>query len=54
MFKILSNEVHNDTKELNSKTKSFKPEYLINKIEKGEKWHRTLMSSNLKTSHSEI
>ena len=54
VFKILSNEEHNDEKELNSKTRRFKPKYLINKIEKGEKWHRTLVNSNLKTSYSEI
>ena len=54
VFKILSNEEHNDAKELNSKTIMFKPEYLINKIEKREKWHKTLMNSNLKTSYSEI
>ena len=54
VFKILSNEEHNDAKELNSKTKRFKPEYLINKIEKREKWHKTLINSNLKSSYSEI
>ena len=54
VFKILSNEEHNDAKELSSKTKRFKPEYLINKIEKKEKWHKTLINSNLKSSYSEI
>ena len=54
VFKILSNEEHNHAKELNSKTRRFKPECLINMIEKREKWHRTLMNSNLKTSYSEI
>ena len=54
VFKILSNEEHNGKKELNSKKKRFKPEHLTNKIEKREKWHRTLMNSNLKTSYSEI
>ena len=54
VFKILSNEEHNDAKELNSKTKRFEPEYLINKIEKREKWHKTLIDSNLKSSYSEM
>ena len=54
VFKILSNEEHNNKEELNSKKGRFKPEHLINKIEKREKWHSTLMNSNLKTSYSEI
>ena len=54
MFKILSDEEHNDAKELNNKARRFKPEYLIDRIEKKEKWHRTLMNSKLKNSYSEI
>ena len=54
VFKILSNGEHNDAKELNSKTRRFKPENLINKTEKREKWHKTLVNANLKTSYSEI
>ena len=54
VFKILSNEEHNDAKELNNKARRFKPEYLIDRIEKKEKWHRTLMNSKLKSSYSEI
>ena len=54
VFKILSSEEHNDANEINDKTRKFKPEYLINRIEKKEKWHRTLINSNLKNSYSEI
>ena len=54
VFKILSGGEHNGAKELNSKIRRFKPKYLINKIEKRQKWHKALMDSNLKTSYSEI
>ena len=54
VFKILSNGGHNDAKELNNKTRRFKPENIINKTEKREKWYRTLVNANLKTSYSEI
>ena len=54
VFNILSNEELIDTNELNNKVKSFKPKYLINKNKKKEKWQRTLIDSNLKSSYSEI
>ena len=54
MFKILSNGEQDDATEVNNKTRRFKPEYLINRTEKKEKWHRTLMNSKLKNSYSEI
>ena len=54
VFKILSNEEHNDANKVNNKARRFKPKYLINKIEKREKWLRTLIDSNLKNGYSEI
>ena len=54
VFKILSNGEHNNANDLSNKTRRFKPKYLINRIQKKEKWHRTLINSNLKNSYSEI
>ena len=54
MFKILNNEELNDANELNNKKRRFKPKYLVNRVEKEEKWHKTLIDSNLKNSYSEI
>ena len=54
VFNILNNEKLFHTSELNNNAKTFKPKYLINKIEKKEKWHRSLINSNLKSSYSEI
>ena len=54
VFKILSNEELNDANELNNKERRFKPKYLVNRVEKEEKWHKTLIDSNLKNSYSEI
>ena len=48
VFKILSNEELIDANELNNKDLRFKPKYLANKVEKEEKWHKTLIDSNLK------
>lgn len=55
VYKILNNEEYRDVNELNNRGRRFKPECLINKNEKKEKWHRTLIDSNLKEiSYSEI
>jgi len=54
VFKILSNEELNDANELNNKGRRFKPKYLVNRVEKEEKWHKTLIDSNLKNSYSEM
>ena len=54
VFKILSNGEHNNANDLSSKTRRFKPKYLINRNKKKEKWHRTLMNSKIKSSYSEI
>ena len=54
VFKILNNEELNDANELNNKKRRFKPKYLVNRVEKEEKWHKTLIDSNLKNSYSEI
>jgi glycerol kinase len=54
VFKILNNEELNDANELNNKKRRFKPKYLVNRIEKEKKWHKTLIDSNLKNSYSEI
>ncbi len=55
VYKILNNEEYRDANELNNRGIRFKPECLINKNEKEEKWHRTLIDSNLKKiSYSEI
>jgi len=54
VFKILSSEKLNDANELNNKERRFKPKYLVNRIEKEEKWHKTLIDSNLKNSYSEM
>ena len=55
VYKILNNEEYRDVNELNNRGRRFKPECLINKNEKKEKWHRTLIDSNLKKiSYSEI
>ena len=48
VFNILSNQELIDASELGDKTQVFKPKYLINKVEKKEKWHKTLIDSNLK------
>ena len=54
VFKILSNDELNDESEINNKKRRFKPKYLVNRVEKEEKWHKTLIDSNIKTSYSEI
>ena len=54
VFKILSNEELNDANELNNKGRRFKPKYLVNRVEKEEKWHKALIDSNLKNSYSEM
>ena len=55
VYKILNNEEYRDVNELNNRGRRFKTECLINKNEKKEKWHRTLIDSNLKRSnYSEI
>ena len=54
VFNILSNQELIDASELGDKTQVFKPKYLINKVDKKAKWHKTLIDSNLKNSYSEI
>ena len=54
VFNILSNQELIDASELGDRTQVFKPKYLINKVEKKAKWHKTLIDSNLKNSYSEI
>ena len=54
VFNILSNQELINSSELGNNKKVFKPKYLINKIDKRAKWHKTLINSNLKSSYSEI
>ena len=54
VFNILSNQELINANELGNNKKVFKPKYLINKIDKRAKWHKTLINSNLKSSYSEI
>ncbi len=43
VFKILSNEELNNANEINNKKRRFKPKFLVNRVEKEEKWHKTLI-----------
>ena len=54
VFNILNNQELVDKSKMGNKTRVFKPKYLINKIDKKAKWHKTLIDSNLKSNYSEI